>query len=528
MTDQSAQFEDILNSNSPVAIVLKQYLRPVEGIGEPIFPPTYPMPTYRGRVYTVGDGDYKVSVELPPFNPDGGKKDNNSEQRSQDVAGYNIDEFRDGTNICEIDSPQSQANRLEPLFETIKGGKLVPQIAIKVGKDKAVNLLAAGHRAADAVVRFSSLAAEFDSAFKEVSKGNHLELAKLAPTSILFGVWDSRGTQVKLPRIIKSEIRATNVEKLTKSAQFNPAIDFIQSEAIDESFKDLDGDKDPLSAEGMRHVPAPRAAGGIIVHGELKRVVRVNLVALRTLCAHKDGERDEDETEKLQRYILGLALVAAVQPLPMNLREGCLLCGMKDEKHETTIKLVKVDGGEDDFSCDVKTVENFADLAAREFFGEQYDKKDHLDAIFESGVANKFLAMAKKDREKIERGGPITADAIRRYEERGKDPLKPIFESIKEIIKQLPKQSSQKNNSLVTQPELFSTISKQLEALTLDEQIDQSVRDFGATLQTSIANDQDTSTTLKSLDKQIRGFNKQRKETAVATSSEESANLETA
>jgi CRISPR-associated protein Csb1 len=506
MTDETRQLTDLLKDDGPIAIVRKQYLRPVEGIGEPIFPPTYPMPTYRGRVHTVRDGEYRVSVELPPFRP--GAK----EEKSQDVTGYNIDEFKDGTNICEIDSPQSQANRLEPFFETIADGKLVPQIIIKVGKDQVVNLLAAGHRAADAVVRFSSLASVFDEAFKEVRKGNHLKLARLAPTSILFGVWDSRGTQVKLPRILKSEIRATSVTQLTRSAQFNPAIDFLQSEAIDEGFKDLEGDNDPLSAEGMRHVPAPRTAGGVIVHGDIKRLVRINLVALRALRAHNNaGSWDTDATEKLQKYVLGLALVAAMKPLSMNLREGCLLCGINDKEHKTTIKAVKVDGTEDDIDFDAVDVVSLAVTAAREFFGDQYDKKDRLDVIFESGVANKFLAMDKKARERIERGGPITADAIRRFEEKGKDPLKLVSDSIKKAQKSLPKKLP-KNVPPVVQSESFSLISEQLKALAEDEQFDESVQKFAVKLQQYIADDKDTHATLKKLDEQIKEFNKQRKE----------------
>lgn len=432
MTKPQTPIDDLLKSDGPIAVIFKQYLRPAEGEGEPIFPPTYPMPTYRGRVHTVRDGEYRVSVELPPFRQDGAKGDKNE---SQDVAGYNIDEFKDGTNVCEIDSPQSQANRIEPLFETIKGGKLVPQVRIKVGKDQVVNLLSAGHRAADAVVRLSSLVDQFHAAFNEVRKGNHLKLGQLAPTSILFGVWDSRGTQVKLPRIIKAEIRATNVEKLTKSAQFNPAINFVDVEAVDESLDSGEGDKNPLGAEGMKHVPAPRAAGGVKVHGEIKRVVRINLVAIRELRAFKENAFDQIETDKLQKYLLGLALVAATQPLPLNLREGCLLCGIKDETKKTSIKVVKADGDEPDFQMDSTTAETFAEAAARSFFGDSYDQKDFLNATFESGVANKFLAMKPEDRKKIARSGPITEAAIRKFEEKGKDPLKLVSEAIKEAKK---------------------------------------------------------------------------------------------
>ena len=64
-------------------------------------------------------------------------------------------------------------------------------------------------------------------AFKEVLKGNALKMAKIAPTSLVFGVWDSRDTQAKLPRLVASTIRAFDVQTLTRSAQFNPATDYI-------------------------------------------------------------------------------------------------------------------------------------------------------------------------------------------------------------------------------------------------------------------------------------------------------------
>lgn len=514
MTDQT--IETLLAINGPVAIVLKQYFRPVEGIGEPIFPPTYPMPTYRGRVHTVRDGEYRVSVELPPFRQDG------KEDKAKDIAGYNIDEFKDGTNVCEIDSPQSQANRLEPIFKTIADGKLVPQVEIKVGQDTRVNLLVVGHRAADAVVRFSSLAASFDEAFKEVQKGSHLKLARLAPTSILFGVWDSRGTQVKLPRILKSEIRATNVTQLTRSAQFNPAVDFVRLGAIDEAHDQGEGDKNAVGVEGMKHVPAPRTAGGVIVHGDIKRVVRINLVALRGLRAHNDdGTLDGEKTRGLQTYVLSLALVAATHPLPMNLREGCLLCGIDDEEHKETSKAVQVDGKEVDIDLNAQDIESFAIKAAREFFGEWFEDKDKHDAIFESGVAYKFLGMSTDDRKKIARGGPVTADAIRKFEEKGKDPRKLVSDSIKEANKPLPTKAK-KNAAPVVSPDSLSPVLAKLDGLRLDEQIDQSVKDFAEELRQYIAADEDPYATFKGLEEKIKAFNKQRKEAVAAPQSEES------
>jgi CRISPR-associated protein Csb1 len=531
MNDQPTQFTDLLKKGGPVAVILKQYLRPADGEGEPIFPPTYLMPTYRGRVLTLKDGETRVSVELPPFRQDG-RKDEKSE--SQEAAGYNIDEFKDGSNVCEIDSPQSQANRMEPLFETIKDGKLVPQIKIKVGKEPApVKLLEAGHRAADAVVRLSSLVGEFHEAFMQVRRGNHYELAQLAPTSILFGMWDSRGTQVKLPRIIKAEIRATNVMPLTKSAVFNPACSYTEAEAVNETH-----DVDTLSAEGMKHALASKKVGGVKVNGEIKRVVRINLVAIRDLRANKDGILSTLETEKLQNYVLGLALVAASTPLELDLREGCLLCGIDDLNRKGSIKLVMTDGKEFDFQLHPTAAETFAEAAARDFFGDKYEQKNRLEAVFESGVANEYLAMTTKEREKIARSGPITADAIRRFKEKGKDPLKLVSDAIKEAkkiamenIKEAKKTDAQhrgKNALPVVVPNAFNSVSERLDALADDFEVGQPVTDIVAKLQQLIADDKDTAITFKALGEAIVEFNKQRKEGGAGKEPSDESDLEQA
>jgi argonaute-like protein implicated in RNA metabolism and viral defense len=64
--------------------------------------------------------------------------------------------------------------------------------------------------------------------------------------------------------------------------------------------------------------------------------------------------------------------------------------------------------------------------------------------------------------------------------------------------------------------------------LTLDEQIDQAVRDLAAKLQQEIAADNDSYATVKSLDEKIREFNKQRKNAGNLPKPEESAAPESA
>src|SRR5581483_7969131 len=126
-------------------------------------------------------------------------------------AGYNIDPLGDPDDpktprVAIIDTVGSQANRMEPLFKKSNGqdtsySRLVPQIEIKAG-NKIVNLLDAGHRAADAIARYSELGPKLREAFDTYREsGDATELGKLAPTSLVFGAWDSRDTQAKLPRL---------------------------------------------------------------------------------------------------------------------------------------------------------------------------------------------------------------------------------------------------------------------------------------------------------------------------------------
>ena len=271
--------------NGPVALHLRQSLLPVEGPGSVIFPPTY-----------------------------------------ADV-GYNIDELSDGTKLATIDSVGSQANRMEPVFLAAKPGepenpraRLVPQIEIAYGNQKSVSILEAGHRLGDAVIRSTELKDEAHEAFNALlDRGDVAPLARLAPTSLVFGVWDSRDTQAKLSRIVQSTIRAEDVEVLKRSAQYNPPLDYAELDVFSETDKEKQqGDpKSPLAKRGFVHVPAVRTHGGVIARGPIRRDVTVNLVALRRL----NGENGQ----ALRRYILGLALVAATAPLDGFLRAGCLL-----------------------------------------------------------------------------------------------------------------------------------------------------------------------------------------------------------
>lgn len=291
MTSSIRLTDKILDSwtddpTGPVALCLRQRLVPVEGPDGVVFPPTY-----------------------------------------ADV-GYNIDALSDGTKVAALDSVGSQANRREPLFQAAPRGQpanplasLVPQVSITLEDGRAISLLSAGHRLGDAIVRSSGLAEEARKAFMDVmTSGDATGIAKLAPTSLVFGVWDSRDTQAKLPRIVQSTVRAWNVDELHRSAQYGPPIDYAELDVFsdEEKAKSENNPKSPLAQRGFVHVPSGRAPGGVIAHGGITMDLTVNLVALRRLRGEGDGSA-------LRRYILGLALVAAVEPLDGFYRQGCLL-----------------------------------------------------------------------------------------------------------------------------------------------------------------------------------------------------------
>lgn len=288
---KSSPFEHYLSDDGPAALVIREHLMPVEGPDGVLFPATF----------AAGDGfPGGYNIDPPP-----GK-----------------DEPWKTPNVCLIDSVGSQANRIEPLFLREKYRHLVPQISVKAG-EREVSILEAGHRAGDALLRCSSLQDELRSAFQSVLAGNAMALAKIAPTSLVFGVWDSRDTQAKLPRLVASTIRAFDVRRLTRGAVYIPPLDYSQIDVFSEADKaKAEGNsKSPLAQRGFVHNPASGSHGGVIAHGGVRRDATLGLAALRQLHAGADAK----QTQLLRRYILGLSLVAFTAQVEAYLRQGCML-----------------------------------------------------------------------------------------------------------------------------------------------------------------------------------------------------------
>lgn len=327
----SDRFDSLLALDGPVALTIREPLQPVLGKDSPVFPPT--------------------------FAPPEGEKDKS--------PSYVVDQLSN-QRVALIDSVGAQANRIEPLFLRSPYNDLVPQVEVQIFGSRAVNLLNAGHRAADAVIRFSDHSDRFREAFESIrDSGDASLLAKLAPTSIVFGVWDSRDTQVKLPRLVESSIRAYDVEPLMRSAQFFSTLE------KDDMLK-LGLDQKALSEEGLDDAPTGRGLGGVLVRGMIRREATLNLIALRAL-----NGPDVEKAGLLQRYILGLALIAFLAPAELYLRQGCLL--VADPEHPALIRQVSRSGNTSDFTASLDEVLAFARHAAGAFgvgesFGAKFDE----------------------------------------------------------------------------------------------------------------------------------------------------------
>jgi CRISPR-associated protein Csb1 len=342
-----------------VAIVLREYLRPIGGYDTPIFPPTFAM---------------RPTLQRHP---------------------YNIDPLRNGDNICLIDSIASQANRLEPIFDDFTP-RIVRKVIVEVmsGKKKVAqtrSLLEVGHRVADAVVRFSNKADDIARALKNHDAGNSVALAKDFGTSLVFGAWNSRDAGEKVPRVLQSTIRATNVEPLTRASQYVPPFNY--KELLDEQDKPVIDPKTPdkkLSNLGLLAVPvvtmktkeknkdlAFRVHGGIMVNGDIRRDASINLVNLR---AFRTGDSKDVTPEKLRAYIFGLALVALLYDQEFSLRQDCQLVLDSDratkraeqaEKEKVAygkhrLALTTRDGKETPLDITYDTAKDFAEKAAAE------------------------------------------------------------------------------------------------------------------------------------------------------------------
>jgi CRISPR-associated protein Csb1 len=206
-------------------------------------------------------------------------------------------------------------------------------------------------------------------------------------------MWDSRDTGVKVPRLISSIIRAYDVFEYRRSAQYFPAADYAAAGgAADSGEKGLK----KLADQGMAEVPATFGLGGIEAKGGICRDASLNLVTLRDIVTiakeesagkkEIDKRRSREESLKLQRYLLGLALVSLTwfDGRTLNLRQGCQLVAVAGKP--MTRLCVNANGTDKEFQIDRDVAVEYARETARAFGVEKvpearFDPKEAKNAL---------------------------------------------------------------------------------------------------------------------------------------------------
>jgi CRISPR-associated protein Csb1 len=313
-TQLTEQFYQLLNNKGAVALVMTKHLQPVAGAGTVIQPASYADHGY--LTWTGGSGG------------------------------------------VIIDSVQSQANRMETIFTQSPYDRLVPQVIIEQ-TDGSTNLLDIGHRLADAVVRYSSANPTVHAAFASAKRGNFTPLAKLNPTALVLGVWDSRDTRVKIPRALTSQIEARGIRTVRDRAAtfFSSATDATKVLAgVTE-----DGEMQPsekktrgkLSAEGFNNaLDFTEKRGGITAD----EIVRTSIISLPLTRSKGDAT--------LQAYLFALALVMFTSEANQ-LRSGTLL--VSDPNRPVTVEVVYEDGKHEPTTITCEGALRFAQETAATF-----------------------------------------------------------------------------------------------------------------------------------------------------------------
>ena len=268
----------IVSDPALTALTFRQALESVEGREAAVFPPTYP-PHKKRKTHR------------------------------HDTA-YTVNRTEKGVWMCDLDSVHSQANRMERAFTGVLAD-VVPHHVVEAGAHR-IDLTRLPHRLADAAIRATPLAPEIRRCFEAFESCDPEPMGRLAPTTLVYGAWDSRDTQVRVPRAIASTIRAFDVSVLTRSAQYTGV---FKQETLGLS----DAEWKKGSEAGVAPTPSIDEPGGIVVHGEIVQSASVMANVLRRYRTGDGGDR-------LAAWLLGLALGALLTAgRDYHLRSGCAL-----------------------------------------------------------------------------------------------------------------------------------------------------------------------------------------------------------
>lgn len=300
---------------------------------------------------------------IEPLEPAGGKDipvfpasyagDNNNPVYDLSGVEYEEGETRfvkhiKSARLCAIDSPQSQANRMEPAFlEADDLRDLVPQATATIPKREngTISVLTLPHRVADFRVRLSNQATAVEEAIAAFAKGDALPLIQAFPTSLLFGFWNSRGKDdfgVKHARILLSRIDAHHIIPCRRRSQYTGP---YSEDEFREVVLDYGKETKKLSEAGFTPVPG-EGLGGVLIDQEKGKIERISVLSLsdiaRITCYGEGKENgkakvDADKTNAARRYLFALGALAEAHERSKGshrLRSGCELVADGELKFE--------------------------------------------------------------------------------------------------------------------------------------------------------------------------------------------------
>jgi len=332
-----------------VALRSRTKLQPADGSGGKVFPPTYAVKAgHKYAVETRRVGDREVLTVL-------------------------------------LDSVASQANRAElALLEGWEAGDLafpVPFVDFSTEDGefddiRRLTVLEAPHRLADAIFRDSLLdgtlfrLSEVGRAITDAQPRNATALFRYAPTSLLFGQWDSTGPKgglgskfqrayvseivghdVVVGKGVSSRIDPLNIQsksaKVFEHQDANQRWTLDEMEALTDKGKPKSVGKEGRPSEINHGNITPSfdinedgsiIPGGVTISAAVQTTV-ISLAALRRL-RFAGHSRDTETVARTAVAALGVAAIAYQHDMDFDLRSRCLLV----PEHEPRIELVGRDG----------------------------------------------------------------------------------------------------------------------------------------------------------------------------------------
>lgn len=341
-----------------VALRSRLTLKPAGGDGDKVFPPSYSVPDTARHKYAVEE-----------------RRVGDSDKLSTTVL---------------LDSVASQANRAElALLEGWERGELafpVPYVDFTgdggMTDYEKLTVLEAPHRLADAIFRDSLLdgtlfrLSDIGQAITDATPRNATNVFRYAPTSLLFGMWDSTGPKgglgskfqrayvseivgfdASLGRKVSSRIDPLEIEKVEPDGRVYNSADPNEVWTLHETMakKDKNGKPEfasrgsdsgqPGQPSKINHgniAPSIDAAAGGVTISKAQQTTVISLAALRNL-RFRGFDREAETAARTAIAALGLAAIVYQHETDFDLRSRCLLI----PKHGPRIELLARDGSAD-------------------------------------------------------------------------------------------------------------------------------------------------------------------------------------